>query len=216
MSADDIIRSMRDSSDEELLAITSGAAMGYTEQARAIAEEVLRERHVQLPPNLEESRKRGADAEVEANRLNADQVAAQDRALGRAWGIRLIVIGIGGFVLPIAGLQFELLMPFGSALPIAAAIVAIVGYILLVRTRGDAPLTFRITIPRYVHVTAVAVVALSLFVLWAAGLFRSRVNPVIVLVPPAAVYLFYFKLGGSHRSNDTSHRDSGEHCDRNA
>lgn len=191
--------------------------MGYTDQARAIAEGVLRERGVQLPSDLEELRKHTAAIEAEADRRIDDQVAAQDRAIGRAWGIRLIVIGVGGFVLPILGLQSRVLTPFGTSIPIAAAIIAIVGYILLVRTSGDAPQNFRMNIPRHVHIIAVVVGALSLFVLWGAGLFHSRVNPAIVLVPPAAVYLFFAKLGASHASSDSSpRRDSGAHHDPSA
>jgi hypothetical protein len=141
MTDDAIIRSMRNTSDEELLAIVAGAAMGYTHQARAIAEGVLRERRVQLPADLKELRRRAATAEAEADRRMAELDAARDRAVGRAWGIRLIVIGLGAFVLPVFGLQFRVLMPFGLVLPIAAAIIAISGYILVVRTSGDASQT---------------------------------------------------------------------------
>jgi hypothetical protein len=138
MNDDAIVRSMRKTSDEELLAITSGAEMGYTDQARAIAEMVLRERRVQLPPDLRGSRKRGAIAEAEARRRVDELNAANDKALGRSWGFRLLIIGVGGFVLPFFGWQFVVLIPFGWAIPVAAAIIGIAGYILLVRTEGDA------------------------------------------------------------------------------
>ena len=134
MSYDDIIRSMRDTSDEELLAITSGVEMGYTDRARVIAEAVLRERRVPLPADLKELRRRGAAAEAEANRRNAELGTARDQVIGRSWGTRLPFIGVGGFVLPFFGLQFDVLRPLGRAIPIGAAIVAIVGYILVVRT----------------------------------------------------------------------------------
>lgn len=134
MSDDDIIRSMRSASDEELLAITSGVEMGYTDWARAIAEAVLRERRVPLPADLKDLRKRGAAAEAEANRHNAELAAARDQAIGRRWGAHLLIIGVGGFVLPFFGFQFDVLMHLGRALPIGAAVVAIVGCILVVRT----------------------------------------------------------------------------------
>src|SRR5690349_25167219 len=109
MSDDDVIRSMRDTSDEELLAITSGVAMGYTDPARAIAEAVLRERRVSLPSDLKHLRKLGAAAEVEANRRHAELLATHDRLLGRRLGTKLLIVGVGGFILPFFGLQFEVL-----------------------------------------------------------------------------------------------------------
>src|SRR5512139_1114840 len=120
MSDDAIMRTMRNTSDEELLAITSGAAMGYTDQARVLAEGVLRERRVQLPADLKELRKHAATAEAEADRSTAELDTARDRVVGRALGIRLIVLGVGAFVLPIFGLQFRVLRPLGLAIPVAA------------------------------------------------------------------------------------------------
>ena len=137
MSDDDIIRSMRNTSDEELLAITSGAALGYTAQARAIAEGVLRERRVQLPADLKDLRKRAAAAEAEANRHMADLDAVGDRAVGRALGKKLLVIGVGTLLLPIFELHSLVVRPYGLVTLIAGAIIAIVGYILFVRTSED-------------------------------------------------------------------------------
>ena len=137
MNDDAIIRSMRSTSDEELLAITSGTAMGYTDQARAIAEAVLRERRVRLPPDLKELRKRGAIAEAEANRISSELDAAGDRALGRKFGIKLILLGFGSFVLPI----LDQLKPLGWAIRFAALIIVIAGCILAVQTNSDASQT---------------------------------------------------------------------------
>ena len=134
MGDDDILRSMRNASDEELLAITSGAEMGYTDWARSVAEAVLRERRVALPADLRELRKRAAASEAEAARLNADRQAATDRALGRKLGAKLLIVGVGGFILPFFGVQFHVLKPLGLAMPIGAGILAIIGYILMEST----------------------------------------------------------------------------------
>ena len=53
--------------------------------------------------------------------------AGQDRMRGRCWAIKLIVIGIGGLVLPCFGLQSEVLKSFGWAMPIAAVVIATSG-----------------------------------------------------------------------------------------
>lgn len=140
MNDDDIIRSMRNTSDEELLAITSGAAPGYTVQARTIAEGVLRERRVQLPADLKELRKRAAAAEAEANRRIADLDAVGDRAVGKALGKKLLFVGVGTLLLPIFELHSFVVKPYGLATLGAGAIIAIVGYIL-VRTSEDASQT---------------------------------------------------------------------------
>ena len=129
---------MLDSSNEELTAIASGTAPGYTELARDIAKAVLRERRVDLPRDLKELRKRAAAAEALADRLREEDDAAHDRSIGWAWGIRLMVIGIGAFVLPLFGYQFRILAPFGYAIPIAATVVAIAGYIIFVQASKQA------------------------------------------------------------------------------
>jgi hypothetical protein len=149
MADDAILKSMRDCSDEELLAITFGAALGYTDRGRVIAEAVLRERCVELPPNLEELRRQGAAVSAEVDRLRTEAEQAGDRAITRDWGIRLAILGVGGFVLPFVGLQFRILIPFGAAIPIAAVVAAVGGYILVVgstsegraraRTAADSP-----------------------------------------------------------------------------
>ena len=136
MNYDAIGRSMRSTSDEELLAITSGAAMGYTAQARAIAEAVLRERRVQLPADLKELRKRAAIAETEANHRIGHLNAARDRVLGRTLSSRILVLAIGVFVLALVGLQVDLLKRIGSAMVFAVAVIAMAEYIA-VRTSGD-------------------------------------------------------------------------------
>jgi hypothetical protein len=49
----------------------------------------------------------------------------------RSWGIWMLVLGIGAFVLPYVGLQFKILSIFGEALPMVAGGMAVVGGVLL-------------------------------------------------------------------------------------
>lgn len=49
----------------------------------------------------------------------------------RSWGIWLLVLGIGSFVLPYMGLQFRILSIFGESLPMVAGGMAVVGAVLL-------------------------------------------------------------------------------------
>lgn len=133
MSDDALLRSMRDRSDEELLAITTGTASGYTEQARSMAATALRERRIELPADLEELREQAAVAESEATLRSYRLDEAQGRAEGRAWGIRLMIIGIGAFALPLIGLQFRVLNLLGAVLPVAAVVLGIVGFVLFAR-----------------------------------------------------------------------------------
>ena len=49
----------------------------------------------------------------------------------RSWGIWMLVLGIGSFVLPYMGLQFKILSLFGESLPIVAGGMAVVGAVLL-------------------------------------------------------------------------------------
>jgi hypothetical protein len=49
----------------------------------------------------------------------------------RSWGIWLVILGVGAFVLPYFGLQFKILSMFGEALPMVAGGIAVVGAVLL-------------------------------------------------------------------------------------
>ena len=62
----------------------------------------------------------------------------------RTWGIWLLVLGVGAFVLPYFGLQFKILAVFGDALPLVAGGVALAGGVLLAlsfRAGSHAPQT---------------------------------------------------------------------------
>jgi len=56
------------------------------------------------------------------------------------WGVTLIVLGLGSFILPLVGMQFRLLALFGPAQNIVALGLAALGVILLIlsRTRGPS------------------------------------------------------------------------------
>lgn len=62
----------------------------------------------------------------------------------RSWGIWLLVLGVGAFILPYFGLQFKILNVFGDALPLVAGGIAVVGAVLLAlsfRAASQAPQT---------------------------------------------------------------------------
>jgi hypothetical protein len=62
----------------------------------------------------------------------------------RNWGIWMLVLGVGAFILPYFGLQFKILSVFGEALPLVSGCIAIVGAVLLAlsfRARSQAPQT---------------------------------------------------------------------------
>jgi len=71
----------------------------------------------------------------------ADLDAVGDRAVGLALGKKLLLIGVGTLLLPIFELHSIVVRPYGLVTLIAGAIIAIVGYILLVRTSEDASQT---------------------------------------------------------------------------
>jgi hypothetical protein len=52
-------------------------------------------------------------------------------------GWLLTIFGVGTFVLPFLGLEFKVMRLFGDAAPIAAAIMAVVGIVLLVMARRN-------------------------------------------------------------------------------
>lgn len=54
-------------------------------------------------------------------------------------GWLLTIFGIGSFILPLLGLEFRIMRIFGDATPIAAAVMAVVGIVLLVISRRQGP-----------------------------------------------------------------------------
>lgn len=62
----------------------------------------------------------------------------------RTWGIWLLVLGVGAFILPYFGLQFKILNVFGEVLPMVAGGIAVVGAVMLAlsfRAGSQAPQT---------------------------------------------------------------------------
>jgi hypothetical protein len=49
----------------------------------------------------------------------------------RGWGIWMVILGVGSFVLPFFGLQFMLLDLLGTARPIVAIVMIIAGGLLI-------------------------------------------------------------------------------------
>ena len=49
----------------------------------------------------------------------------------RSWGIWMVILGVGAFVLPYFGLQFKILNLFGEALPMVAGGLAVIGAVLV-------------------------------------------------------------------------------------
>ena len=47
------------------------------------------------------------------------------------WGLALLILGIGSFILPLLGFQFRLLRPFSEAQPILGIALIISGGILI-------------------------------------------------------------------------------------
>lgn len=62
----------------------------------------------------------------------------------RTWGIWLLVLGVGAFILPYFGLQFKILNVFGEAQPMVAGGIAVVGAVMFglsFRAGSQAPQT---------------------------------------------------------------------------
>lgn len=55
----------------------------------------------------------------------------------RSWGITLLVIGVGAFILPLIGVQFILVSIFGNAQYAVAGVLAVVGLIMTIAGADD-------------------------------------------------------------------------------
>lgn len=126
-----IRKNLSESSDAELMAIATGAASGYTPAAQEIAAGILVERGVPLPHDLNQQREHARQVEKESESARETMEEEEDRASQRSWGVRLLVLGAGSFILPMFGLQFRLLKPFGL---VAGVVCAVVGLVVLART----------------------------------------------------------------------------------
>jgi hypothetical protein len=82
--------------------------------------------------NVTPEEARAIVAEVRKATTEPAPVAAAGSSAMRGWGITLLILGIGSFILPLMGLQFRLLNLFGEATPFLGAGLAVAGAVLLV------------------------------------------------------------------------------------
>lgn len=67
----------------------------------------------------------------------ADDTTTSDASEGgggsalASWGVTMLIIGVGSFILPLMGLQFKILIPLGDAAPIGGVVLAILGGVLI-------------------------------------------------------------------------------------
>jgi hypothetical protein len=47
------------------------------------------------------------------------------------WGISLMTLGVGAFVLPMFGMQFRIMNAFGDSVPVVASCMAVAGVALV-------------------------------------------------------------------------------------
>lgn len=55
----------------------------------------------------------------------------------RSWGVWCLILGVGGFILPMLGVQFVILSIFGEAEPIVAGLLAVAGLIMVIAGRNN-------------------------------------------------------------------------------
>lgn len=131
MNEDAIRNAMNRRENDDLVAIATGLAEGYTSQAQALAEEVLNTRGVALPSGARVLREHLDTTRREQAELVAEVNTVQERASSKSLVVFCFVVGGGSFVLPLAGYQFRLLAALGPAVPIVGAVLVIAGIILL-------------------------------------------------------------------------------------
>jgi hypothetical protein len=96
----------------------------------------------------------------------------------------------------------------GAAAPY---VVFISGAVLLAEA-----LRRRTGVPAYVHVIALAVGSISALIMWRAGTLHSGFfgNAFALLVPPVAIYYFFFRDAGDSPSHKTSAHPGPKDHDR--
>ncbi|MBM4069916.1 MAG: hypothetical protein FJ271_13335 [Planctomycetes bacterium] len=82
--------------------------------------------------NVTPEEARAIVAEVRESLAEPDPVAPAGGNAMRGWGITLLVLGVGSFILPLMGLQFRLLNLFGQATPFLGGGLAVLGAVLVV------------------------------------------------------------------------------------
>jgi len=91
------------------------------------------ERWVETPPPAGTKARSAQPGASATSRLSPAR-----RAMAARWGAGLLVLGLGAFVLPMVGLQFQLVSLLGPAQPIISLGAALVGVVLLFLSRRGA------------------------------------------------------------------------------
>ena len=81
---------------------------------------------------VEEARAIVAEMRQATEEPAAEETGGGSGSAMRGWGIMLLILGIGSFVLPFLGVQFRLLAIFGIFAPVLGGILAVVGAVLLI------------------------------------------------------------------------------------
>lgn len=55
----------------------------------------------------------------------------------RGWGVWCLILGVGGFLLPMMGVQFRLLSVFGDGQYVVAGLVAVAGLLMVLFGRNE-------------------------------------------------------------------------------
>jgi hypothetical protein len=121
------------------MSIAAGREDGYSRAAEDVAEEILGDRGIYLTEEEKHLKLRldSAKADFEARRpvLDRANAAHSTRRLG-SW---LLIVGGASLLLPLAGLQFRLLLVLGDSLPIISILMIVCGGAF----RWEADRTFR-------------------------------------------------------------------------
>jgi hypothetical protein len=137
--SDDIVRSgLETRGNQDLVAIATGLAEGYTPQARLIAEKLLAQRGAPLPPGARVLRDHLTATREQEERLLTEVERAENNASSKALASFCLIVGAGSFVLPLAGFQFRIITMFGPATPIMGAVLLIAGVLILLDVRQSS------------------------------------------------------------------------------
>jgi hypothetical protein len=137
--SDDIVRSgLAKRGNQDLVAIATGLAEGYTPQARLIAEKLLAQRGAQLPPGARVLRDHLTTSRELEERLATEAGRAENNASSKALASFCLIVGAGSFILPLVGFQFRIITIFGPATPVIGAVLVIAGVLILLGARQSS------------------------------------------------------------------------------
>lgn len=116
--------------DEQVLRIVLGFE-DYTPRATEIALQVLKERNVPIPGNIDQLRHEVVTAVATQQHV----LENGQRSTYARW---CIAIGLGSLILPLFGLQFRVLRPFGDATYLIGGALFATGLALLPRAASSS------------------------------------------------------------------------------